>query len=271
MLKATRPSPRPSLTTEQLGRLTADEFVRLKLTDEEKSRLQEINDLRKQERAKRAARLRDEQKPILAELQNKGWNVNSVWDFVNTSDRYESAVPILLKHLRLPYSDRTREGIARALAVPDAQYAWATLVDEYRKAPTGKGIVAPGDTQELPLGAKNGLAVAVAAAATEAAMEELIILAKDASLGESRLLLLGRIKRSKSSVAKKAIEETGVRPSSGEGDRFVEQRAQGKMKELLLKGAWTFVRQPFLGPESCRHYYPCFPLEIGGVESEPAR
>jgi hypothetical protein len=213
MSKTPRSSSRSPLTSEELERLTADDFVRLKLTEDEKSRLREINKAREQERVERAARLRDEEKPTVTELRNLGWNVNSVWDLVNTSDRYELAIPILLKHLALPYSDRTREGIARALAVPDARYAWPTLVVEYRKAPMGRGVVAPGDAKELPLHAKDGLAVAVSATATDATIEELIALARDPSLGESRVLLLRGIRKSKSPLAKRAIQDLASDPT----------------------------------------------------------
>jgi hypothetical protein len=208
-----RPSiARTPLTTEELERLTSDDFVRLKLTDDEKSRLRAINKAREQERNERSARLRLEEEPILADLRSVGWNVESVWDLVNTSTKYPEAVPILLKHLLLPYSDRTRAGIARALAVPDAKDAWPTLVAEYRKAPTGTGIIASGETKEFNLGAKDGLACAVAASATASMIEELIVLAKDRSLGSSRLLLLRKLRRSKNPSAKKALDELASDP-----------------------------------------------------------
>lgn len=209
MAKTSQPSRRSPLTNEELENITADQFVRLKLTEDEKSRLREINKRREQERLERAARLRLEGEPLLAELRNVGWDVDSVWDLVNTSKPYKSAIPILLKHLLLPYSDRTREGIARSLAVldPEVQQAWPILVEEYRKAPMGRGIIAPGDTKEFVLGAKDGLAVALSATVTDETIEELIALAKDPSLGGGRVLLLRGIRKSKSPAAKKAIEE----------------------------------------------------------------
>lgn len=93
--------------------------------------------------------MRVEEEPILAELRGVGWNVESVWALVNPSTRYAEAIPIVLKHLSLSYSDRTRDGIARALAVPEPemQKARPTLVEEYRKAPMGWGIKRPGDTR----------------------------------------------------------------------------------------------------------------------------
>lgn len=140
--------------------------------------------------------------------------VKSVGYLVNTSTPYPEAIPILLKHLRHPYLDRTRESIARALAVPElaVREARTFLVEEYRKAPIGKGIIAPGETDVYSLGTKSGLALAVAAATTEAEIDHLVALARDRSLGSSRLLLLRRLKRSKSEVAKKALEDLATDP-----------------------------------------------------------
>jgi hypothetical protein len=161
--------------------------------------------LRERERTERSARLRAEQEPILADLREIGWNVNSVWDLVNTSRGYGDALPVLLRHLSLSYSDRTREGIARALAVPDAKDAWPILAAEYRKAPMGR-------ENGIRLGAKDGLAVALAATASNDVMDELIALATDRSHGSSRLLLLRALRKSKSKAAERAIEELASDP-----------------------------------------------------------
>lgn len=207
---------RNQLTTEELEQLTADDLVRMKLTDEEKSRLCEINQARQKERVDRSARLREEEKPIVADLRQAGLDVESIWDLVNTSEQYSKVVPILLRHLSLPYSDRTREGIARSLAVPEPEVckAWPALVSEYRHAPMGWGIVAPGDTKEFRLGAKDGLACALSVAVTDETLPELIALAKDPAHGESRVLLLPALKkrRNKSAMAKQAIDELASDP-----------------------------------------------------------
>jgi hypothetical protein len=178
----------PVTAAELTARLQADpEFV---------AKQQE----RERERNERSARLRVEEEPILVELRELGWKANSVWDLVNTSASYRESIPVLVRHLLLSYSDRTREGIARALAVPDAREAWPTLVAEYRKAPMG-------EENGIRLGAKDGLAVALAATATDNVIDELITLAKDRSHGSSRLLLLRALRKSKSPQAKRAIEE----------------------------------------------------------------
>jgi hypothetical protein len=212
-------APRAPLTTEELKhlkRFAPREYERLKLTDEERERVREINKERSQRIAERGIRLRTEGRPIVEDLRAVGLNVESVWDLVNVSTPYPQAIPVLLKHLQLPYSDRTRAGIARALAVPEPEVrkAWPMLVEAYRDAPMGWGIIAPGDTEELVLGAKDGLACTLSASVTDERLPELIALAKDRSLGESRLLLLLALKkrRKKNPLVAQAIEELSFDP-----------------------------------------------------------
>jgi len=215
MAKGSRPLLRPPLTNEELENITADELVRLKLTEDEKSRLREINQRRERERAERLVRLQAEQRPIVKELAEVGIEVGSLSDLIMRRVPYPTAIPVLLRHLVRPYSDVTRETIARSLAVPEpeVQKAWPILVEEYRKAQMGRGIVAPGDTKDYPLHAKDGLAVALSATVTDATVNELIALAKNPSLGGSRVLLLRGIRKSRNPAAKQAIEELASDPA----------------------------------------------------------
>jgi hypothetical protein len=85
------------------------------------------------------------------------------------------------------------------------RFAWGILANEYRKEP------------HLPLGegqgrAKQGLAAAVAATATDDVIEELIMLAKDPAHGDSRVILLDALKKSKSVAAKRALTELAIDP-----------------------------------------------------------
>ncbi|MBI1754601.1 MAG: hypothetical protein HY014_18470 [Acidobacteria bacterium] len=157
---------------------------------------------REDEHARRSLALQAEEEPILEELRAAGWNVKSVWELVNTSASYASIIPILLKHLKFPYSDNTREGIARALAVPDSKFAWNTIVFEYRNTPLkgGASLV------------KDGLAVALAVIATDEVINTVIDLVKDTSHGTSRILLLRALKKSRSSAAKNALVELSSDP-----------------------------------------------------------
>ena len=209
-------SKRASLTTEELERLTVDEMVRLKLSDDERARLRQINEKRNAERLESVARLAVEAAPIVAELKAVGLDIHNIGEMVSMTERYEQAIPILLKHLQLPYSDVIRDTIARALAVPEpaVRDAWPMLVAEYRKAPMGRGIVAKGDKKEFRLGFKDGLACALSVAVTDETMGELITLAKNKSHGESRILLLSalRKRRFKNPLVRTAIDELANDP-----------------------------------------------------------
>ncbi len=174
------------------------------MTDDEISRLRAINQEKARQRAERSEYLRAEEEPILADLRAVGLEVKSVWDLVNRSSPYPGAIPILLKHLIRLYSDRTREGIARALAVPDAKDAWPLLATEYRKAPVG-------EENGIRLGAKSGLAAALSA--TDDVIAQLASLAKDRSNGDSRLLLLRGLRKSKTAVARDALQELADDPA----------------------------------------------------------
>ncbi|KAB8060432.1 hypothetical protein GCN74_09145 [Janthinobacterium sp. FT14W] len=194
--------------------MTVNELVRFKLTDDEKARLREINKKREEERMASVARIRVEAAPLLAELHAVGLKIKSVGDLIGRAERYEAAIPILLKHLQMPYSDVIKETIARSLAVPEpaVMKAWPMLVDEYRNAPMGWGIKGPGDTKEFRLGAKDGLACALSIAVTNETMEELIDLVKDRTQGESRILLLSALRKSSNPLAQQAIEELSSDP-----------------------------------------------------------
>jgi len=151
----------------------------------------------------RIAQLKAEQRVLLEELHAIGLNIQLVSDLVNTSTKYEQAIPILLKHLKLPYSSATREAIARALAVPEARFAWRTLADEYCKSPVMENLSS----------VKDGLAAALAATATDAVIGDLINIAKDRSHGTTRVILLRALKKSKSPKAKQALEELASDPA----------------------------------------------------------
>lgn len=205
---------RVAMTKDELRRLSIDEIIRIKFTEEERQLRREINDELEFERSKRVERIHAEQESLLAEIQAAGLKIRFVSDLISMSARYERAIPILLKHLQMEYSDVTKETIARALAVPEpeVQKAWPMLVEQYKKAPTGQGLKAPGDTKEYRLSAKNGLACTLSVAVTEATMGELVELLKDPANGESRILMLSAIRRSTNPIAKQAREELAMDP-----------------------------------------------------------
>lgn len=205
---------RKPFSTEELEKLSVNELYKLKLTDDERVRLREINQRCQERNLERSKRLGIEEQPIVAELRTVGMELESVWDLLRKSSNYPEAIPILLKHLQMPYSDRTREGIARALSIryPEVRAAWPILVREYRNTPEGWGIVAPGDTENLKLGAKSGLACTLCVALTDENLEEFVQLIKDPANGQSRILLLDPLRKSKNTLAKLTIDELASDP-----------------------------------------------------------
>jgi len=176
-----------------------------KITPSELAEQQQANRERNRLIEQRGARLREEEKPLLDELHKAGYPVSALWHLAYEKHKYLDAIPILLKHLMLPYSDPIRDGIARRLAIPEARPAWPILVAEYRKAPIGF-------EDGFRLRAKSGLAVALSATVTNETIEELIALAKDPANGSSRLLLLHGLLKSKTLAAKQALEELAFDP-----------------------------------------------------------
>lgn len=177
--------------------MTAEEWFAIRAADPayQKMRAEKDAALAEKERI-----FEDDAAPLSEDLKLVGWDVKTAWDLVNTATPYPSAIPVLLRHLNKPYLDRNREGIARALAVPDAAYAWPILKAEYLSAPAGSG-------------AKSGLAVALSATANDEVIEELATLAKDRANGDSRLLLLDGLRRSRSPIARDALKELANDPA----------------------------------------------------------
>lgn len=169
----------------------------------------------RRERERRAieAELSAAERPLVDQLRSAGFGVSSAWDLVAQATPYHAALPILLEYLALPYPDRVREGVARALAVPEAGFAWPTLLDLYRREPAGT------DT-------KDGLAVALGQTATEDAIDDIITLAREPAHGTSRLLLLRRLYETQRPNAWSELERLRRDPELGaEATALLERRA----------------------------------------------
>jgi hypothetical protein len=178
--------------------MTVEEVVHQLEADPEYARRKAERERKFQERE---AQSRVVQKALLEDLAKAGVNIATVWDLVNTSSPYPSALPILLEHLQKPYPDEEREGIARALAVRATRsIGWQILVDEFCKTDVSNKRV------------KDALAVALGEASDDSVLTELISIARDKRHGESRVLLLSGIRRSKRPEAKKAIAELAKDP-----------------------------------------------------------
>ena len=158
------------------------------------------------ERQVRVQEYRRAEQPIVAELRSVGVEVDSVWDLVNTSNPYPDALPVLLKHLQQGgYPDRVMEGIASALAVKPAVFAWETLRKLY--------LAAQGPGEE------EGLAVALTASATGEHLDELIALLRENSRGDTRIHFLSAIKRVGGKRGRQVLESLESDPMFGKEAR----------------------------------------------------
>jgi len=179
-------------------KLTAEQFLRSLEADPDYRRRRSEQD---EALAKLDALYRQAEAPLVSDLANLGISVESVWTLVNGPNSYDKAIPLLLDHLQRPYPDAIRDGIARALGVPAAGHlGWRILVDEYHRV---------GDKESR---VKDGLAAALSGASNDSVIQELIALVKDKFNGNSRLLLLLGIKRSKRPEALQAITELADDP-----------------------------------------------------------
>ncbi len=152
----------------------------------------------------------EEQKQLAADLAHVGVKVKSAWELVNAKTPYPAAIPVLLDHLRRPYSDRTKEGIARALAVPEAKDAWDILLEEFENNP---------ETEAR--GPKYGIGCALSAAARATGKyNEVVRLLRDKKHGECRGVFLSVLALSKDPEVRLQLEEFVDDPALGEQARW---------------------------------------------------
>jgi hypothetical protein len=195
------------------GPVTAEELVRLKqqmLRDDPEYRAKA--EAVEAERRAMAERLREAERPIVADLNAAGVTVDSVWDLVNTSDPYPDALPILLDHLeRGGYPNRVMESLGRALAVKPTVVWWDRLKALY---------LAPRSAGE-----EDGTAVALAACATKAQQDDLISLLSVDERGDSRIYFLRPIKRLGGVAGRQLLESLREDPTLGiEASALLDRR-----------------------------------------------
>jgi hypothetical protein len=131
-------------------------------------------------RRERSRILRKAEQPIVRDLKEAGFEVNSVWDLGNRSKSWLAALPVLLKHLqRGGYPDPVMESLGSLLAVKESVVYWDTLRDLY--------LAAEGRREE------EGLARALSACATKKQLDDLITLLRDESRGSTRILFVKSI------------------------------------------------------------------------------
>lgn len=83
-----------------------------------------------------AALANESERPLVQEINAKGWGIESVWDLVNFHTDHAALVPLLLSHLPREYHPKVKMAIARSLINVKASAALCSpvLVDELKKA-----------------------------------------------------------------------------------------------------------------------------------------
>lgn len=207
-----RPARSP-LSDDELERLSAYDFGKIKLNEDEKMRLRAINESRRQESRYKAAEDARAEVPLVQELQAAGAEVSSVWDLVNTKDSYPQLISILFAHLDRPYPQKVREGIARALAVPESRSHWDELVKRYLA-----------ETETTTNGMKWALHLAIAAAADISVLDTLIRLAVDRRHGRNRAMFVDALARLNDPRARTALNELAGDPDLADDVRRVMKK-----------------------------------------------
>jgi SOS response regulatory protein OraA/RecX len=139
---------------------------------------------------------------LLTDLRAVGIEVADIWDLVNTSGRYDAALPVLLDWLtRLndrmapgPERDTMREALVRALTVKAARpMAAAEMIRQFRSPDADPGRL------RWTLG--NGLSIV----ADDSVIEDIIDLFTDRRWGSDRQMLAGVLGRSRDPRAGQAL------------------------------------------------------------------
>lgn len=179
-----RKRPKPITVEELQARLAADPAYQ-----ERRRRLDDAHAARHEALSAALA-------PLLDELKSVGIQSAAellVGDQAKAPPFPRAALPILIEHLQRPYPRAARAVIARAVAVPQSKFAWGKLVELYRREPSD--------------GAKDDLAVAVEAVASDDTADDLIALVRDPNNGASRILLLRGLVRLSDPRAKATLRE----------------------------------------------------------------
>jgi hypothetical protein len=163
----------------------------------------------------RQAALRIAEEPLLADLRQVGIDVDSVW-LLYKQHPYPSAIRVLLDHIERSYAPEIREGIARALAVPEAAWAWDRLRAFLYREPAGQRR-----------NVKFALALAVVDAAPKGSIDKMLELIRDSSLGSSRVAFVRPLMRSRDPRAAETLEQLRTDPDLTKEVQFrLEQRAK---------------------------------------------
>jgi hypothetical protein len=191
---------------------------------------------RDRKRSEIVARYRLAAQPIIKDLASIGVAVDSVWDLVDTPRRYESALPVLMKHFQMDYPDFVREGLARSFARPWARHlAWDQILAAYLSEPNKEQIVPPGE-MTAPSGVKEGMAVALSAMAHRSDLDALITLISNPENGPSRIFFVKNLSQARTPEAFDTLMKLST-------DRDLSREIAFRLKSKLKRWVQTSQQQ----------------------------
>lgn len=166
-------------------------------------------------------------KVLREELLAVGVTVTSIYDLINSQDRYDVALPVLLLHVNKAYPDVIREGLMRSFGRPWARdLAWDAVLKAYLGEPNKSGI-APAGEVGAPSGPKDGMAVALAEMAKPSDLKTLIDLIREPKNGPSRIFFVKNLSRSRSAEAFDVLAKLSADP---ELEQEIAHRLKSKMR-----------------------------------------
>lgn len=179
------------------GGMTAGQLLARLATDPQYQAMRNARDRELSELAQQRLR---EQLPLLKQLAALDIVVDWVGRLLEMSNLDERIYPVLLDHLRKPYSPWLLEWIGRAFGRKAARpIVWNTLVSLIK-------------THALEVSAAEGVMAAISEMAQPGDADTLIELLSDRSLGPSRVYLVSNLMRSKKQEARFALMRHQIDP-----------------------------------------------------------
>jgi hypothetical protein len=154
---------------------------------------------------------------LIDELADIDIKISSIWDLVNTKSKYSKAIPVLMKYLPLVNHVRNKEGIIRALTIPEAKgLVVPLLLKEYLQLPKDK----------VNLKWVIGNAVNVTISKSEVADIFPIVLNKENGL--SRQMFVTALGKIKADNVKSVLLQL-----SNDDDKVIMEEAKKALKKVL--------------------------------------
>ena len=135
----------------------------------------------KREQAETVRRLREAERPLLADLAGIGLEVESVWNLCKVPKSRPNAIPVLLDHLTRDYPDRVLMGIGIGLDDKSVRAWWPQLKALYLQ--TKHDVV------------RDRMAAVLSNVATRAHYDDLLFFLGIESLGDTRVYFLRPVNR----------------------------------------------------------------------------